>query len=81
MIILEQGELSKQYPGIDLKILILKILNQKVVNREAVSQQELESVYKTLIEQDFGFQAAQKGNFQTYTFMIDENDKQKQNNE
>ena len=65
----------------DHLVKIKMILNQKVVNREPVSQQELESVYKTLIEQDFGFQAAQKGNFQTYTFMIDENDKQKQNNE
>ena len=38
MIILEQGDMSKTYPGIDLKILILKILNQKVVNREPIRQ-------------------------------------------
>lgn len=71
-ILFEQGNVSKVYPEIELKILILKVLNQRVLNLKPLEQLDEQNFIHNIIDIENGMKRDQQ--VSQFTFMIDETD-------
>lgn len=72
-LVLQQGDLTKKFPRMEMKLLILKILNHKITEIKQIPPQFQATICSKMMQEDLSEEDCTR----SYSFLIDESNKSK----